>query len=673
VILIEDLHWADDSSAASIEALALDAPNHRWLILVTARTSGLPGWLERLRPDTVALHGLARDAAATLLDHLLGTAAELAPLKLRILAHTGNLPLFIEEVCRRLLEAGAFVGEWGAFRLGPGPVGLDVPPTVHGVIASRIDRLAPAEKLLLQTAAVIGPSGSLSLLRNVANRGPTQIASLLPALEAAALLTRCDGVQSGNYAFPHELVRQVAYDTMLGPARVSLHRRVLGELEAGGGSKLVDVSGALVHHAVMSREWSRAVELATNVAKRCIAQYALGDASRYFETAIDAVDRLEASRERELRAIDLRIEARVALGSSGKVERWLTLAKEAEARAAALGDHARAMAAMVSRASALNFAGPGSEALIVGREAVHCAEQLGDEGWLASAEYVHGHAAYKSGNYFLAAQLLAQAQDRLAQPGVRPPSGAPATYLPLVCAMMQAICHFALGDAEAIAEQQRFVSQLTKASKLPLDGVVVGITRGLLLLLRDEFLEAERSFEAALRVARDNDLTGFIPLAAFHLGLARLGQQHWEAAREALEDAKVEAASSGPLSSNLRSVIYLALADGLNDTPESGLQALRSAHAVAEQQGYAMIAVEALMVEGAALLRSRAHDTDTAVSLLSAALETASALGARPFMEWAIGSLCRAGAWLEPLGKARGGIPPRSDEVGESSQRARNY
>jgi hypothetical protein len=256
--------------------------------------------------------------------------------------------------------------------------------------------------------------------------------------------------------------------------------------------------------------------------------------------------------------------------------------------------------------------------------------------------------------------LLAQAQGRLAQHGVRPPSGAPASYLPLVCGMMQALCHFALGDAEAIAEHQRFVSQLTKASKLPLDGVVVGVTRGVGLLLRDDFPAAERSFDAALSAAKDNDLTRFVPLAAFHLGLARLGQQHLDGARAALEEAEIGSASEGPLWINLRSRVYLPLAANPHDAPDHVLRALRSARELANQQGYKAISAEAAIVEGAVLLRSGTDDTDAALALLSAGLETASALGARRFIEWAIGSLCRVSAWLDHEAEARGGNPSRS-------------
>jgi predicted ATPase len=120
------------------------------LVLLTWRTEYAPDWLAGFDVLRIWLRSLNAASANTLLDNLLGTAADLDALKTRILRHTGQNPLFIEEVARQLtgrsVTADGVAAEtrWDT---------LEIPPTVQGVIASRIDRLQKEDKALLQLAA----------------------------------------------------------------------------------------------------------------------------------------------------------------------------------------------------------------------------------------------------------------------------------------------------------------------------------------------------------------------------------------------------------------------------------------------------------------------------------------------------------------------------------------
>jgi predicted ATPase len=136
LILIEDLQWCDDASAHVIEALAEFARTRPVLMMVTVRTGGLPDWVRRHALEPMVLQPLNDNGARELIDGLLGRAPALASLKQRVLDHTGRLPWFLIEVCRRLVELGRVAGEVGNFRLAALSAVLDVPPTVHGVIAA---------------------------------------------------------------------------------------------------------------------------------------------------------------------------------------------------------------------------------------------------------------------------------------------------------------------------------------------------------------------------------------------------------------------------------------------------------------------------------------------------------------------------------------------------------
>src|SRR5262249_34335509 len=153
-----------------------------------------------------------------------------------------------------------------------------------------------------------------------------------------------------------------------------------------------------------------------DVARKCVARSAFADATLYYEMAIDAVDRTPTSREREVQAIDLRTEARMAFMGLGRVSEWLDLGQEAERRAIGIGDVGRTVAAMTVRAAAQNFHGTPLEAIETGEQVVGLAERWGDRGWLNLALYGLGQAYSIAGRYLDADRVLGRACDRLAGP-----------------------------------------------------------------------------------------------------------------------------------------------------------------------------------------------------------------------------------------------------------------
>jgi hypothetical protein len=155
VLLLEDLHWIDGQSESAIETLMSLAANRPLLVLLTWRTEYTPGWLAQLEVRRIWLRSLDGASANALLDSLLGDAPDLAALKAHILRHTGQIPLFIEEVARQLVARGILKADAGRFVAKATWDALEIPPTVQGVIASRIDRLPKEDKSLLQLASVV--------------------------------------------------------------------------------------------------------------------------------------------------------------------------------------------------------------------------------------------------------------------------------------------------------------------------------------------------------------------------------------------------------------------------------------------------------------------------------------------------------------------------------------
>ncbi len=158
----------------------------------------------------------------------------------------------------------------------------------------------------------------------------------------------------------------------------------------------------------------KAAQYAQLAARKALARSAFRDATGYFETAIDAVDRLPETVEREQRAIDLRIEARLAFAPHGSMERWFGLCRDAEARSGKIGDEGRRLASIVAKAVALNFYGTPFEGITASEQAVELANASSDKAWLSYAEYVLGQAHFIAGHYRDAKTCLDRASARLA-------------------------------------------------------------------------------------------------------------------------------------------------------------------------------------------------------------------------------------------------------------------
>ncbi|MCC6381726.1 MAG: AAA family ATPase, partial [Dehalococcoidia bacterium] len=185
LMVFEDLHWIDEETQALLDDLVNSLPTARVVLLVTYRPEYGHEWGRKTYYDQIRVDPLRETSARALLASLLGDDPSVEPLKGPLAAWTEGNPLFLEESVRALAELQVLAGERGAYRL-PAPVaGLPIPPTVHAVLASRIDRLSAADKALLQMAAVVGRDVPAAVLRAIAGRDEDDLRRRMAALQAA--------------------------------------------------------------------------------------------------------------------------------------------------------------------------------------------------------------------------------------------------------------------------------------------------------------------------------------------------------------------------------------------------------------------------------------------------------------------------------------------------------
>ena len=657
ILLLEDLHWIDGQSETAIEALMSLASNYPLLVLLTWRTEDTPGWLARLDVRRIWLRSLDKTAANALLDDLFGRERNLDSLKAHVLRHTGQVPLFIEEVARQLIDRGILEADTRRFAAQAPWDALEIPPTVQGVIASRIDRLPKEDKALLQLAAVVGPRISPQLLTAVTGMPAAELQSRLWSLEILDFLIESQWLASPEYEFAHDLIREVAYDSILRPQREELHRRILTALEASSLGRELDIAEALCHHAIRAQDWVKADRYGQMAAKKALARSAFRDATGYFQAAMDAVDKQPDSTAREQRAIDLRIEARMAFSPFGKTAEWLELCRDAEARSGKIGDEPRRLASIAVRAAALNFYGTPYEAITLGEEAVALALRLKDANWLGFAEYGLGQAYFLAGRYGDAGRVLDQASARFASAPENAPPGTTGSSLLVLCHMMMAIIHASLGEFDRSQACAKQASHLAEASGLSYDIIAAAYGRGLSQMVLGNLEQAEAALDEASLLSRENEVRLFLPVVLCALGSLYLQSGRPEEAKTILLEAKHEAEALGHSSSVLLASTHLASAHAQLGEISRGLEMARACQAGAKQKGYQGIEALALFAEAAILTLQGA--SAEAIAQLERTVEITTRLGTRPLLALAKGTLARLLAATGRKSEAR-------DELGQA-------
>jgi len=290
VLAFEDLHWADDGMLDFVDHLVEWAGEVRLLVVCTARPELLarrPGWGGG-KPNavTLSLAPLEDEETARLLGALLGRSLLPAETQTELLTRAGGNPLYAEEYARMLNEQGG--GEVA-----------DLPDSVQGIIAARIDALPSEEKELLQNAAVFGKVTWLGALASMGEDERFSVEEQLHTLERKEFLRRSrrsSVAGETEYAFRHILVRDVAYGQIPRGPRGHKHARAAGWIESLGRPE--DHAEMVGHHYLAALELTRAaggvseeLDEAARVAlqqagERAFALNAYRAAERYFEQAL---------------------------------------------------------------------------------------------------------------------------------------------------------------------------------------------------------------------------------------------------------------------------------------------------------------------------------------------------------------------------------------------------
>jgi tetratricopeptide (TPR) repeat protein len=298
LLVIEDIHWCDESSLEFLQYFMWHSTSLPWLILLTYRSDevypNLTNWLAQQdrerRTQEFSLPRISKrdvDAMlAAIFDLNLSTHSELLN---TLYPLTEGNPFFVEEVLTSLRADGGIFYAEGAWR-SKELVSLRIPRSVQAAVQQRSDRLSETARKLLSLASVAGRRFDVDLLLQITRQTEEQFLHLLKELIATQMVVEVSGE---HFAFRHAITRHAIYEQLLKRERKLLHRMLAETIEQVYHATLDAHLEDLAHHFMKAEVWAKAFHYAQRAGEKAQALYALRAAAQHFTNALEAAHRME--------------------------------------------------------------------------------------------------------------------------------------------------------------------------------------------------------------------------------------------------------------------------------------------------------------------------------------------------------------------------------------------
>jgi class 3 adenylate cyclase/tetratricopeptide (TPR) repeat protein len=302
VLVFEDVQWADESLLDFIEYLLEWSKGHPLYVLTLARPELMerrPNWGAGKRNFTsLYLEPLGAQAMEELLQGLVpGLPGELVA---RILQRAEGVPLYAVETVRMLLDRGLLTRRGDSYAVSGDVAELDVPETLHALIAARLDGLSPDMRRVLQDAAVLGKTFTAPAVAAVSGVPVDDVDQVLRELVRAEVLSiQADprSPEHGQFGFMQDLVRTVAFETLSRRDRKARHLAAAAWLESNWKAEDVEIVEVVAAHYLEAHRLApddeddedvreRAQTLLVRAAEHAASLAANAESQRYFEQAI---------------------------------------------------------------------------------------------------------------------------------------------------------------------------------------------------------------------------------------------------------------------------------------------------------------------------------------------------------------------------------------------------
>ena len=599
MIILEDLHWADEASVELTLFLMESVRKEPLLIFANSRphegggASAIQDRAKKRLPtdlfSAIRLKALKVEQSTELFHSLLAIPELPTSLRDQIIARSAGLPFYLEEILRMLIENHVIFRDGPHWRLTPGAdfASIGVPETLQGLILTRFDRQTSNHRRVLQTASVIGQTFNVQVLDTVLGEAEAESTrNSLADLVEREFISRDPDAPDVSFSFKHVLVTDAIYGTLLLRDRKNLHGRVGQAIETLYAGRLEGMVELLANHYLKSFMLDRALDYLIQAGEKSARNYANAQARQQFEQALEVMHNTVTTLHQVLQVrmglgdvltitgeyIPARNHYLVALKRLAEDGKQDFLSENAvfERKVAATyerqGDYDQAVNHLVSAQKTLD--------LLQTPMPIEQSRILNDLGWIF----------FRRGNIDQADQMLSQALE----------IAIPTNHLDVIASIYNRLggIHFQKEKFTQALEAVRKSLELRKKI-----GDIVAVARtynnlGLLNWKRGDWDEALADFDQSFHLhANLGDVEGMIELHT-NMGLILLDRDQIDAARQHFVDALASAQQIGHTYHIGLQYMHLAL---LSVETEDWLQALE--YSVRGQEAFNNIGVSDHSIE----------------------------------------------------------------------------
>jgi class 3 adenylate cyclase/tetratricopeptide (TPR) repeat protein len=337
LIVLEDAHWIDPTSAELFHMIIDRIQRMPVLVLIAHRPGFSPPWRGFPHITSLSLAHLSQRQSAILVDKVL-RGRKLPPEVLdHIVTRTDGVPLYAEELTKTLLASGALDLDGDTFRLNRPLPSLSIPESLHDSLMARLDRLQDA-KDVAQLASTLGRVFRHDLLAAVSPLDPANLNHAIEQLVDAELIYRRGIPPDAIYEFKHALVQDAAYNSLLQRNRRQIHRRIGETLERRFPEEATTKPELLAHHFREAGLPANAFQYAIRAGDAAVARYAAPEARGRFQEALDMAHSLPPSENASRAQIKATLKLASVAQNRGQYENDLKSLEQARNMAEDLND-----------------------------------------------------------------------------------------------------------------------------------------------------------------------------------------------------------------------------------------------------------------------------------------------------------------------------------------------
>jgi class 3 adenylate cyclase/tetratricopeptide (TPR) repeat protein len=346
ILAIEDLHWIDNTSEELLTYFIDGLANTRVLLILLYRPEYTPVWVSKSYYSQIRVDQLPTGSSSELVQAILEGGEVAADLRTLILTRASGNPLFIEEFTRTLLERGYIQRQDGHYMLTAKPSDIQVPDTIQGIIAARIDRLEANLKRIMQVASVIGRDFAYRILQTITAM-KQELKSCLLNLQELEFIYEKSLFPELEYIFKHALTQEVAYNSLLLKRRKEIHEKIGQAIENLYPDRLEEFYEILAHHYSRSENWEKAYNFLKLSGDKALRNYSNWESFGLYKEAMDISNNASKIEKDRKRGVEIRLLMIRPMTFLGYPEGSLEILQQGEGLSRELGDR-KSLAAFLS-------------------------------------------------------------------------------------------------------------------------------------------------------------------------------------------------------------------------------------------------------------------------------------------------------------------------------------